>query len=268
MKNRRECGRRLRWTRVSWLVVLLAGGLWGPQAVGKVVFDPFNFMENKLNQINTEIQKKTGFLQLKKTIQSVQMQIQQVRMFKTRMMNFMTNQILGSWDPRVPSDYDWQGTASADYQQYQRENRQIYGKPWTMQDFQVREGDGIMAYHYARMDRHADHTDTKIQTILRKELPKADKMLDQIQKTYRYLITTCKGKSVDNDARCSSASRQQALVDMQMTALRYRQQMSQMLALIVQMQMLQQRRLVEMQKQMLRPGAVQKNSRRGMFRFR
>ena len=265
MRGRRGCGRRLS---VYGLVVLLVGGLWLRPVQAGGYLEPIILLEQKLTAINTEIQKKTGFLQLKQLIQSVQMQIQQVRMLKSRMLNFMTNQILGSWDPRVPSDYDWQGTASADYQQYQRENRQIYGKPWTMQDFQVREGDGIMAYHYARMDRHADHTDTKIQTILRKELPKADKMLDQIQKTYRYLITTCKGRSVDDDARCSSASRQQALVDMQMTALRYRQQMSQMLALIVQMQMLQQRRLVEMQKQMLRPGAAQKNSRRGMFRFR
>ncbi len=216
-------------------------------AVGRPVFDIPHTIQNQLNLIEQKIENATRFQRLK-------YQLQQITQMKTRLSNLTLNIGLNTWDPRIPDNYDYRGTASAEYKKYQKEGRSFYGKPWSAGDFTTREGDQVMAFHYKRMDDHADHTDSKIKHIHRKNLPKADKLLEEIHKKYRYLTKNCQGKSVDDDSKCSAANMEGAEIEMQLVMLKYEKEMAQMMALVAQMQMMQQRSVVEIQKQVLRPG--------------
>ncbi len=242
------------------LIVLISFSLLPGMVVAvEAVVDIPNTIQSTLNRIEKEISNRTQFQQLRQ-------QIQQITQMKTRLSNLTLNIGLNTWDPRIPDNYDYRGSASAEYKKYQKEGRSFYGKPWSAGDFTTREGDQVMAFHYKRLDDHSDHTDSKIKHILRKKLPKADKLLKSIHEKYRYLTQNCKGKTVDDDSKCSAANRAAARVDMQLVMLKYRKEMSQMMALMVQMQMLQQRGIVEIQKQVLRPGIKKSTNTTGSLR--
>ena len=68
------------------------------------------------------------------------------------------------------------------------------------------------------------------------------------------MTKNCKGKTVDQDSKCSAANMEGAEIEMQLVLLKYKKEMTQMMALMVEMQMMQQRSVVEIQKQVLRPG--------------